>query len=276
MEEKTSKKLIAANIIVLAIIAVQCLVWPLTIFASINGFKKIFSAMSIDLPIVTQLIISLPAWVYLACGLGLLVIMLVKEFLLKIDARILINVITVIAIQLTVVLIAVFMILPVLAIQTQISEMKQSASPAQGVSLIQERIAKGIGQDLSPVESTAPDTKQSPVPDMGMPVGQLGHSLGTILIVEGEVAPMPGKDIYLIVNAVNGQRLSKPVSVELDNAPSLAIGTRYVFKGYEGCQTVGRPVEEANPEIQPQQPWHLKRYFTVIGMIAPPPMPEEK
>jgi len=115
----------------------------------------------------------------------------------------------------------------------------------------------------------------------GIPIGTLGFPIGSYLTIEGVKAKqnpmiMANQDLCL-VETVNGIKLAKPVTIEIEKAKGWSNNVPFVFKGYETFGMVGTPpAEEAaakeagRKDFMPMQVvWHLSFYFVVTSVEAP-------
>jgi hypothetical protein len=95
-------------------------------------------------------------------------------------------------------------------------------------------------------------TSSGPTLDtVAMPVGLLGHPLGTVLNVEGvrvENMRKASLPFVLRVETVNGAKLACPMEIDVDNVePTAAIGQRCTLRGYETGRMVGEPEGAITP-----------------------------
>ena len=114
-----------------------------------------------------------------------------------------------------------------------------------------------------------------------VPIGGLGHPLGTYLTVEGTYDGV-SKSVGISVEKVNGKPLAEPVwmhfqgaDLDLDN---LRDGAKLAFKGYENAQMIGLPpavevfARETGKKVQrPQAGWQLHLEFHVLKVVGPKP-----
>jgi len=110
-----------------------------------------------------------------------------------------------------------------------------------------------------------------------IPPGKLGHPLRTYLTIEGarwdtaNVKTAGAKT--LLVDTVNGKKLSSPVPVDLENLqdPGLPKGERCVLRGHETGRMIGVPDEVARAEhiLRPQAGWQFWRTFVVASVVSP-------
>jgi hypothetical protein len=112
-----------------------------------------------------------------------------------------------------------------------------------------------------------------------VPMGLLGHPLGTALTIEGTQKAARGKfSQVLVVDSVNGQKLAKPVDILIQNAkrPWRSAQTRCVFNGYETGSMVGTPPallkEGAKQNMADQVDWTFLRQFMIISVVEPASM----
>ena len=104
-----------------------------------------------------------------------------------------------------------------------------------------------------------------------IPIGSLGHSLGSTLTIEGivERTLVPS----LRVDRVNGRKLPEMVRIPVD-APSLTADRRYILKGYETVRMIGlAPAavavakEAGKPVPAVQAAWSLQLEFVVLSVV---------
>jgi hypothetical protein len=110
---------------------------------------------------------------------------------------------------------------------------------------------------------------QVPVGEVGgryVLVGQLGHPIGTYLTLEG-TTPAVAKDARLLVDTVDGRRLSRPVSVELRQARGLPANGRVVLRGFEDCGMIGSRFDPADaPGGEPQAHFRFDSWIEVFSI----------
>jgi len=108
--------------------------------------------------------------------------------------------------------------------------------------------------------------------DERIPQGKLGFPLGKYLVVEG-VRVEEGKcgTCTLLVDTVNGKKLSENVEIWVDNVDSLPPKDRCVLRGYESGKMIGVPSEVADKErlMIPQACWQFRKYFIVTSVAKP-------
>jgi len=115
----------------------------------------------------------------------------------------------------------------------------------------------------------------------GVPIGTLGFPIGSYLTIEGIKAKqdpmiMQNQD-FCLVEKVNGSRLAKPVTIEIETANGWSNGVPFVFKGGEYFRMVGTPPAEEAAAMEAgrkdfmssQSIWHLQFYFRVTSVVAP-------
>ncbi|MDA8078761.1 MAG: hypothetical protein M0Z79_07450 [Nitrospiraceae bacterium] len=108
-------------------------------------------------------------------------------------------------------------------------------------------------------------------------MGELGHPLGTYLIIEGMgIRAEKGKKVpagTLLVDIVNGKKLESPVSIsiEIENVDVLPKDTRCILRGYESGKMIGVPNEVAEKEQipAPAAVWQFFHYFIVTSIVEP-------
>jgi hypothetical protein len=108
--------------------------------------------------------------------------------------------------------------------------------------------------------------------------GRLGYALGTYLKIEGVKMAEGFKtgNRTLIVDTVDGKKLTEPIQVWVENVVSLPESMRCILKGYETGGLIGLPpaVEEAAKEEGksvnlPQAVWQFRRWFVVLSVVEP-------
>lgn len=120
--------------------------------------------------------------------------------------------------------------------------------------------------------STAPDAAQPDWAQPPVPMGLLGHRLGTYLTIEG-VRAESGKvgARSMSVEAVNGRWLETPREIWIDNINSLPRGERITLRGYESGRYIGLPPEVENALNERRQAmWQFQRYFLAVPIDLPP------
>lgn len=104
-----------------------------------------------------------------------------------------------------------------------------------------------------------------------VPIGRLGHRIGTYLRIEG-VRAEAGKvgDSTLSVDSVNGVACDPPREIWLDNL-SLPSGVRCQLSGFESGRWIGIPpdVSAADGVPQHQALWQFHVYFVVTAVQGP-------
>ena len=127
---------------------------------------------------------------------------------------------------------------------------------------------------------------EQPVLRIGcVPVGALGYPVGSYLTIEGA---KPAGNFKLSTRAlridtVNGKKLAKPVSLEIENVGDLPSGKRCIIKGYETLTMIGDPpayfeaAKEAGKEATAQQAgWQIYLYFKATSVVTPKELKIEK
>ena len=117
--------------------------------------------------------------------------------------------------------------------------------------------------------------------DNKLPDGKLGHPVGTYLTIEGKrfegrIKNDPKR--VLLVDTVNGNKLQKPISIEITNLKNcyLPPDTRIIIRGYESGHMVGVPdaVAKAENTTVPQVCWRFYRYFIKTSCVNPSVLPK--
>jgi hypothetical protein len=102
-------------------------------------------------------------------------------------------------------------------------------------------------------------------------MGQLGHTVGTPLVIEGRKVE-PYKGYGFDVSRVNGQELTKPVRIRLANvAPPFNISTNVVcqFKGTE-ITFIIEPIVDPKTGVQLQQAASGRHFeFKITEVLSP-------
>ncbi len=106
-----------------------------------------------------------------------------------------------------------------------------------------------------------------------IPIGSLGHPLGSSLTVEGivERTLVPS----LRVDRINGKRLPESVQIPIDGS-GLPADRRCVLKGYETAQMIGlapaavaAAKDSGTPVPAVQAAWSLQLKFVVLSIVEP-------
>ncbi|MDZ4818842.1 MAG: hypothetical protein SGJ20_07700 [Planctomycetota bacterium] len=109
------------------------------------------------------------------------------------------------------------------------------------------------------------------------PGGYFGEILGTLQTIEGvmderHVRIVPSNS--LLVDTVNGKKLTRPIPIEVRNA-KLPAKARCVLKGYELGEMNGQAPAvdelEFGKGAQPlrQLVWHWRPYFVTLAVVEP-------
>jgi len=110
-----------------------------------------------------------------------------------------------------------------------------------------------------------------------VPMGRLGHPIGTFLRIEGRrlESGKVGKRT-LLVERVNERELSPAVGIWVDNI-DLPVGARCSISGYESGRWIGVPPEVARAEglLPRQAEWQFQRFFVATSVRAPDSLVEE-
>ena len=102
--------------------------------------------------------------------------------------------------------------------------------------------------------------------------GRLQHPLGKYLTIEGIRAERGKAGVRtLLVDRVNGQDVSPPIGIWIENVGALPEGVRCVLNGYESRRMISLPQEVAEKENIPltQAKWQFHTYFLVTSVVAP-------
>lgn len=105
-----------------------------------------------------------------------------------------------------------------------------------------------------------------------MPLGRLGYPLGKYLTIAGVRAERGKVGVNtLLVDKVDGQDVSPPIGLWVENVDGLPAGIRCVLNGYESGKMIGLPHEVAEKEKipYPQAAWQFYRYFIVTSVVEP-------
>ena len=111
-----------------------------------------------------------------------------------------------------------------------------------------------------------------------VPTGSLGHPVGRSLKIEGTMVAeaLAHGACTLRVEAVNGERLRRPVDIWVENVAALPVKQRCVFEGYETFKMIGDPpavVEAAKKAGRPfagaQAGWQTWMEFIPLNVVAP-------
>ncbi len=120
-------------------------------------------------------------------------------------------------------------------------------------------------------------TEKPPVLRTGaVPVGSLGHPLGSYLTVEGVRLDAVKTGVSTLrVDTVNGRKLPEPVRILVDNL-DLPKDKRCKIKGYESARMIGKPPavsdaeeEQGKPALEPQAAWQVQLYFVALRVLKP-------
>lgn len=129
-------------------------------------------------------------------------------------------------------------------------------------------------------DAKAPADEPSPmeVNIREVPMGELGHPIGELLLIEGTRFDVPSKgNRTLRIDKVNGQLLALPAWIWVNNV-DLPQGERCMFRGYETIQMTGDPPAYAQlaklkgepPPVEPQAPvWQIDSYFVALDVVQP-------
>ncbi|HZU36269.1 MAG TPA: sigma-70 family RNA polymerase sigma factor [Gemmataceae bacterium] len=129
--------------------------------------------------------------------------------------------------------------------------------------------------------SAAKPSLKQPKPSLDrqgkVPLGLFGYPLGTYLTVAGKRSTGLKKGpSSLLVDTLNGQKLSKPISIWVDNVRQLPDQTRVVLKGYEMGKMIGLPPaaeaiasEEGKDLAMPQAGWQFFITFVATSVVEP-------
>ena len=120
---------------------------------------------------------------------------------------------------------------------------------------------------------TSRDTPQRDIYGTPMPMGKLGHPIGTYMKIEGIRAERGKVGVNtLLVDNINGEKPDQPVGVWIQNINALPKGKRCVLAGYESGKWIGTPpdvIKRFGNVATSQAPWHFYRYFVVISAERP-------
>jgi hypothetical protein len=114
-----------------------------------------------------------------------------------------------------------------------------------------------------------------------VPAGSLGSPLGQYLTIEGiryepKPAIMVDTTSTLLVDTVNGKKLSKPIPIQIATVRALPKEGRCVLKGYEDGRMGGTPpaafkaAEEAGRPLElGTAVWGWRFYFVATSVVSP-------
>lgn len=158
------------------------------------------------------------------------------------------------------------------------------AQPVHWVIFMEVHEIENIDSSNRVYKAAAPREEKStekPQRDMCgtlIPMGRLGHPIGTYLTIEGTRAEK-GKvrANTLAIDKVNGKAIDQPIGVCIDNIDALPKGERCVFVGYESGKWIGTPpdvIKNTGCTVG-QVPWQFYRFFLVISAEAPKELKEK-
>lgn len=119
-----------------------------------------------------------------------------------------------------------------------------------------------------------------------VPIGSLSFPIGSYLTIEGVRGGDGGKGggaRWLLVDTVNGQKLTEPVGVWIEKTQALPKDMRCVLKGYETFTMVGDPpayeatAKEAGRQVTLSQfGWQVRLFFVTLSVVSPSELKLEK
>jgi hypothetical protein len=129
------------------------------------------------------------------------------------------------------------------------------------------------------LQSHLTDKPQRDIYGTPVPMGKLGHPIGTYLKIEGVRAEGFKVGVNtLAVDKINGKTLDEPIGVWVENVDALLKGERCVLVGYESGKWIGSPpdvIKSLGNVALAQAPWHFYRFFLVISADEPRELKEK-
>jgi len=105
-----------------------------------------------------------------------------------------------------------------------------------------------------------------------IPMGRLGHPIGTYLRIEGVREPSKNPSSYRI-DKVNGRPLDEPIGVWIENLalPRPDLSVRCVINGYERIEWIGEPSQASRAEgrMESQIPFQKVSRFHATSIVQP-------
>ncbi|MEX0774398.1 MAG: hypothetical protein WD042_01665 [Phycisphaeraceae bacterium] len=132
--------------------------------------------------------------------------------------------------------------------------------------------SRKLGAGATQAQPAADHADKPPVLKTGIvPIGSLGHPLGSYLTLEGKRADGFKTGVRtLIVEKINGVALDKPRAIWVDNL-DLPGETHVILKGYESIRMIGSPnayveaMKELGKEaLMPQAGWQVQCFFVAL------------
>lgn len=118
-ENKPSITFKSLNHLVLLFTLPQYILSPISAFLILNWFRGVIRG-AVCLPLPTIFFLSIPFWAYFVCGYGILASLVIKEFFVSIEVRLLTNIIALVTIELFSVLFLLAIMMPLVAICTHL------------------------------------------------------------------------------------------------------------------------------------------------------------
>ena len=137
-----------------------------------------------------------------------------------------------------------------------------------------------FGSVFAMAAADASATNKHPPTALGdvVPMGKLGHPIGTYLTIEGVRAEQGKVGVRtLLADMVNGKKLERPVYVWIDNIDSLPKEDRCVINGYESGRWIGTPpdVSAKVHGTEQQALWQFWRFFLIVSADRPKELKEK-
>jgi len=149
-----------------------------------------------------------------------------------------------------------------------------NATQAGGTTTIMITLPTAAGREVGGTVNSAEKMQQVPVQEINVKyilIGRLAQPLGTFMTISGvaEREAMQGKP--LLVDTINGVKMTEPIRVAVEDVKGWSVGTRYTLRGYEsyGMRGTAEDPQEIKADTpRGQQPLQLGSWF-VVTRIEP-------